>query len=53
MFYVAKDLGLPQLSMHSSYETAGAKDVDFMIEGITSFYKSQIFVNEDDSITIL
>lgn len=32
------DIGLPQLSMHSAFETAGAKDVAYMIEYLKGFY---------------
>lgn len=41
------DIGLPQLSMHSSYETAGVKDVDFMIAALTKFYETDIIVESD------
>lgn len=41
------DIGLPQLSMHSSYETAGVKDVDFMIRALTKFYETDIVVESD------
>ena len=33
------DIGLPQLAMHSAYETAGAKDVEYMIRAMECFYK--------------
>ena len=32
------DIGLPQLAMHSSYETAGAKDTDYMIRMAKEFF---------------
>ena len=35
----AADIGLPQLSMHSTYETAGCKDLDDMITLMGSFYE--------------
>ena len=35
----AADIGLPQLSMHSTYETAGCKDLDDMITLMRSFYE--------------
>ena len=34
------DIGLPQLSMHSSYETAGSLDSDYMIRFSKTFYES-------------
>lgn len=36
------DIGLAQLSMHSSYETAGCADTGYMITAIGEFYKSKI-----------
>lgn len=36
------DIGLPQLAMHSSYETAGIKDTYYMIQVVTEFYNSHI-----------
>ena len=36
------DIGLAQLAMHSSYETAGVADVDSMIRAMTAFYSSSI-----------
>lgn len=32
------DIGLPQLAMHSACETAGAKDVEYLIRALRSFY---------------
>ena len=36
------DIGLAQLAMHSSYETAGTKDVAYMINGMRAFYETEI-----------
>lgn len=36
------DIGLAQLAMHSSYETAGAKDTTYMIDFIKEFYESNL-----------
>ncbi|HJB26571.1 MAG TPA: M18 family aminopeptidase [Firmicutes bacterium] len=41
------DIGLAQLAMHSCYETAGIKDIDYMIEGIKAFYNSCISMDAD------
>lgn len=41
------DIGLPQLAMHSSYETAGTKDVEYMIKGISAFYHCELQAVED------
>lgn len=40
------DIGLAQLAMHSSYETAGCKDIDYMIKAVQEFYSS--YIREDD-----
>lgn len=34
------DIGLAQLAMHSSYETAGAKDTDYLVRAARAFYES-------------
>ena len=36
------DIGLAQLAMHSCYETAGTKDIDYMIDGMKAFYETDI-----------
>ncbi len=36
------DIGLPQLAMHSSYETAGTKDTYYMIKVMEEFFNSHI-----------
>ena len=36
------DVGLPQLAMHSAYETAGVKDYGYMLRAIESFYNTKI-----------
>ena len=33
------DIGLPQLAMHSSYETAGIKDTESLIRAFTAFFE--------------
>ncbi len=45
---MAVDIGLPQLAMHSSFETAGSKDVDYMIDMLIEFYNSTIIVNDKE-----
>ena len=41
------DIGLAQLAMHSACETAGAKDVDYMLRGMTAFYNSRVSAVRD------
>lgn len=36
------DIGLPQLAMHSAYETAGVKDTYYMIKVMEQFFNSHI-----------
>ena len=36
------DIGLPQLAMHSSYETAGVKDAEYMMDAMASYYSQAI-----------
>ena len=46
------DIGLAQLAMHSAYETAGAKDVSYMIDALTAFYQTDIRVLGDGMIEL-
>ncbi len=39
---MAVDIGLPQLAMHSCFETAGSKDVEYMVNLFTEFFASTI-----------
>ena len=34
----AADIGLPQLAMHSAYETAGVKDMEYLIRLVKTFF---------------
>ena len=43
----AVDIGLPQLAMHSEYETAGAKDVEYAIEALRAFFETNIDIKDD------
>ena len=46
------DIGLAQLAMHSTYETAGAKDVTYLIDAIKAFYNTSIEQVEDGQYII-
>lgn len=48
----AVDVGLAQLSMHSAYETAGAKDVEDMIRVMETFYQSCIQINKEGEFSL-
>lgn len=44
------DIGLPQLAMHSAYETAGTKDTAYLIDAMTKFYETCFTSCGDDVI---
>ena len=44
------DIGLPQLAMHSAYETAGSKDFDELNKALKEFYKTHLIVNQDGKL---
>ena len=44
------DIGLAQLAMHSCYETAGAKDIDYMIDALKEFYSTSIRIKQNEVI---
>ena len=46
------DIGLAQLAMHSTYETAGAKDVTYLIQALKAFYNTSIEQVEDGQYII-
>lgn len=46
------DIGLPQLAMHSAYETAGVKDTEYMIKAVETFYGSHIVADTDGNYRI-
>ena len=46
------DIGLAQLAMHSSYETAGVKDVEYMITALKAFYETEIVTLGDGEYAI-
>ena len=41
------DIGLPQLAMHSCYETAGVKDTDYLISALKMLFTSSINMTSD------
>ncbi len=43
------DIGLPQLSMHSSYETAGIRDSQYMVDALTAFYRTNLHITDSES----
>ena len=47
------DIGLAQLAMHSSYETAGCADISHMVRALTALYTRDIRMEDDGAFTIL
>lgn len=47
------DIGMAQLAMHSSYETAGVLDLAYMIAGMEAFYNSAVVAQCDGAYDIL
>ena len=46
------DIGLAQLAMHSSYETAGTADVEYMIKALRAFYGTNVQMTGDGEYRI-
>ncbi len=46
------DIGMAQLAMHASYETAGAADYDYMVKALAEFYGSALIVEQDGKYRI-
>ncbi len=46
------DIGLAQLAMHSAWETAGAKDTEYLIEAMKAYYSSTLECPRDGSFVI-
>ena len=43
---LSADIGLPQLAMHSCYETAGVQDVEYLEDAMTAFYGAALEVSD-------
>ena len=48
----AVDIGLAQLAMHSSYETAGTRDIEYMVRACRQFYKCALSLTGDGSTAV-
>ena len=46
------DIGLPQLAMHSCYETAAVADADYLVDAMAAFYGANLTVHDDGSFCI-
>ena len=47
------DIGLPQLAMHSCYETAGVKDAGYLVDAMTAFYSTELDCPADGCYHVL
>ena len=46
------DIGLAQLAMHSVYETAGAKDTEYLVRAMAEFYSTFVEENGQGAYTL-
>ncbi len=46
------DVGLPQLAMHSSYETAAVKDLEYLEKAMTAYYNTTLIATESGGCVI-
>lgn len=46
------DIGLPQLAMHSAYETAGTLDTGYLITALREFYAADFSFGADGSVLL-
>jgi len=47
------DIGLPQLAMHSCYETAGVKDVAYLVRAMQTYYSSTFAADGNGNCTVM
>ncbi|MBQ4506657.1 MAG: M18 family aminopeptidase [Firmicutes bacterium] len=40
------DIGLPQLAMHSSYETAGALDTEYAVQMFKTYFSTEVVIHD-------
>ena len=48
----AADIGLPQLAMHSSFETVSLQDVRYLEKVMAAYYSSTLQLHDDGSCTV-
>ena len=49
----AADVGLPQLAMHSCFETAGARDTESAVRIFTEYYRAEMRIENDERFVFL
>ena len=47
------DIGLAQLAMHASYETAGAAGTAYMVQALTAFFRRSLTMSGDGCYALL
>lgn len=47
------DIGLAQLAMHSSFETAGVKDAQYLVDAMTAYYSAALESPADGTFAII
>ncbi len=47
------DIGLAQFAMHSAYETAGAKDTEYMVRALKAFFERSLQMERDGTYRIV
>ncbi len=50
---LSADIGLSQLAMHSSFETAGVKDTEYMVKLLEVFFTSALKLKSDGELTLV
>lgn len=48
----AVDVGLPQLAMHSAYETTGSRDTALGVAALTAFFGTNLEIEGADAVTL-
>ena len=46
------DIGLAQLAMHSSFETAGKEDTEHLVKALTEFFSKSVIMEEDGVFSV-
>ena len=46
------DVGLPQLAMHSVFETTGSHDTALGIRALLAFYNANVVISEADAFEV-
>ena len=49
----AVDIGLPQLAMHSSYETAGTRDTAWTIRALREFFSAYLRITGAERVDMV